>query len=241
MLHCGSLAPARHGGYPAFIRGHALRARGNDHGEQRRGASPESRPAQVPARIRRGRRRQLAGPAVARAGRVGGGRCGGARCGAAFLHLSPLEAAGLDAIAARIIPTDETPGAREAGVIHFIDQALGDYMAEAAGELRAGLESLDALAMGAFEGERFASLEPAAQDALLREIEETPFFGLMQFLTVAGMFALPSYGGNRDYIGWQLLGLSHQHAWLPPFGHYDAERMGVPFPETDASGGHGHG
>jgi gluconate 2-dehydrogenase gamma chain len=160
---------------------------------------------------------------------------------AAFLHLSPLEAAGLDAIAARIIPTDETPGAREAGVIHFIDQALGDYMAEAAGELRAGLESLDALAMGAFEGERFASLEPAAQDALLREIEETPFFGLMQFLTVAGMFALPSYGGNRDYIGWQLLGLSHQHAWLPPFGHYDAERMGVPFPETDASGGHGHG
>jgi gluconate 2-dehydrogenase gamma chain len=161
--------------------------------------------------------------------------------GAAFLHLSPLEAAGLDAIAARIIPTDETPGAREAGVIHFIDQALGDFMAEAAGELRAGLESLDARAMGAFEGERFASLEPAAQDALLREIEETPFFGLMQFLTVAGMFALPSYGGNRDYIGWQLLGLSHQHAWLPPFGHYDAELMGVPFPETDASGGHGHG
>jgi len=161
--------------------------------------------------------------------------------GAAFLHLSPLEAAGLDAIAARIIPTDETPGAREAGVIHFIDQALGDFMAEAAGELRAGLESLDALAMSAFEGERFSSLEPAAQDALLREIEETPFFGLMHFLTVAGMFALPSYGGNRDYIGWQLLGLSRQHAWLPPFGHYDAELMGVPLPETDAGGGHGHG
>jgi gluconate 2-dehydrogenase gamma chain len=161
--------------------------------------------------------------------------------GAPFLHLSPLEAAGLDAIAARIIPTDETPGAREAGVIHFIDQALGDFMAESAGELRAGLASLDAQAMRAFEGERFSALQPAAQDELLRGIEDSPFFGLMHFLTVAGMFALPSYGGNRDYIGWQLLGLSHQHAWLPPFGHYDAELMGAPTPEPDAGGGHGHG
>jgi len=161
--------------------------------------------------------------------------------GAPFLHLSPLEAAGLDAIAARIIPTDETPGAREAGVIHFIDQALGDFMAESGGELRAGLASLDAQAMSAFEGERFSALEPAAQDELLRGIEDTPFFGLMHFLTVAGMFALPSYGGNRDYIGWQLLGLSQQHAWLPPFGHYDAELMGAPTPEPGAGGGHGHG
>jgi len=161
--------------------------------------------------------------------------------GLGFRHLSPAEAAGLEAIAARIIPTDETPGAREAGVIHFIDQALGEFLADTAGELRAGLDSLDALALDAFEDGKFASLEPGAQDSLLREIEATPFFGLMHYLTVAGMFALPSYGGNRDYIGWTLLGLSHRHAWVPPFGHYDAEVMGMPAPGVDHDGGHGHG
>lgn len=160
--------------------------------------------------------------------------------GAAFAHLSPLEAAGFDAIAARIIPTDATPGAREAGVVHFIDQALGDFMAEEGEELRAGLESLDAMATSTFHVERFAALEVAAQDELLRKIEETPFFGLMHYLTVAGMFALPDYGGNRDYLGWQLIGLSRQHAWLPPFGYYDAELMGVPLPEHETGGGHGH-
>ena len=162
--------------------------------------------------------------------------------GAAFLHLSPREAAGLEAIAARIIPTDETPGAREAGVIHFIDQSLGGFMADAAGALRDGLDALDTLASEPSEGEPFAGLGPAAQDEVLRQIEDTPFFELMHFLTVAGMFALPSYGGNRDYLGWQLIGLSRRHAWAPPFGHYDAEAMGVPapVPDPDVGGGHGH-
>lgn len=161
--------------------------------------------------------------------------------GAAFLHLSLAEAAGLEAIAARIIPTDETPGAREAGVIHFIDQALGSFMAGSAGELRAGLEALDALAASMLDGQRFAALEPGVQDELLARIESTPFFELMHYLTVAGMFSLPSHGGNREYLGWQLLGLSHRHAWVPPFGFYDAEAMGVPPPGADDDGAHNHG
>lgn len=161
--------------------------------------------------------------------------------GTAFAQLSPVEAAALEAIAARIIPTDETPGAREAGVIHFIDQALGDFMADAAGALRAGIETVDALAAEADEGKRFADLEPEGQDAILQAVEETPFFGLMHYLTVAGMFALPSYGGNRDHLGWQLLGFDHRHGWLPPFGHYDAELMGAPAPEAGQGEGHEHG
>jgi gluconate 2-dehydrogenase gamma chain len=161
---------------------------------------------------------------------------------APFLLLSTAEAAGLEAIAARIIPTDETPGAREAGVIHFIDQALGASMADSAGDLRAGLASLDALAAGRADGASFAALPAAAQDELLRQVETTPFFELMHFLTVAGMFALPSYGGNRDYLGWTLLGLSSSHAWTPPFGHYDAALAGVPLAAAaDGSGTAGHG
>lgn len=161
--------------------------------------------------------------------------------GAAFRHLSATEAAALEGIAARIIPTDGTPGAREAGVIHFIDQALGEFMAEAAGALRAGIKDVDARAAGAVDGRRFAGLGPEAQDAILREIEDTPFFGLMHYLTVAGMFALPEYGGNRDYLGWQLLGFDHRHGWTPPFGNYDGELMEATPPAEDHGTGHRHG
>ena len=38
--------------------------------------------------------------------------------------LSAAEAADVEAVAAQIIPTDDTPGAREAGVVYFIDRAL---------------------------------------------------------------------------------------------------------------------
>jgi gluconate 2-dehydrogenase gamma chain len=160
------------------------------------------------------------------------------QAGTAFLALSPGEAAGLEAIAARIIPTDDMPGAREAGVIHFIDQALAGFMADDADELRAGLVSLDAAAAAREPGRDFAALDPEAQDALLGEIEETPFFGLMHYLTVAGMFAMPRYGGNRDQLGWKLLGFDHRHGWQPPFGHYDAESAA---PANPTGGGHEHG
>ena len=161
------------------------------------------------------------------------------QAGAAFLNLSALEAAGLEAIAARIIPTDETPGAREVGVIHFIDQSLGSFMRDESGELLSGLAALDARAAAA-GGKAFADLDDAAQDALLREIEETPFFGLMHYLTVAGMFSLPSYGGNRDYLGWKLLEFDHRHGWAPPFGHYDAEAGSTAAASAAMAGGHKH-
>jgi hypothetical protein len=42
------------------------------------------------------------------------------------------------------------------------------------------------------------------------------------------MFAMPSYGGNRNHAGWKMLGFEHQMAWLPPFGHYDAQATSKP-------------
>lgn len=160
--------------------------------------------------------------------------------GGPFANLSAAEAAGIEAVAARIIPTDDTPGATEMGVVHFIDQSLGGFMSAEAGLLREGMASLDALAVEA-RGKPFAALGAAAQDELLQRIEDTPFFGLAQFLTVAGALSLPSYGGNRDHLGWQLIGFEHRHAWAPPFGHYDAEVMGEELPAPAAPGGHKHG
>lgn len=142
--------------------------------------------------------------------------------GSPLRFLAAAEAADLEGIAERIIPADDTPGAREAGVIHFMDQALGGFMAPAAGALRAGLAELNSGVAADHEGRRFSELGSADQDAALTEIQDGPFFGLVRFLTIAGFLCLPSQGGNRDGVGWALLGFDHRHAWQPPFGYYDA-------------------
>ena len=40
------------------------------------------------------------------------------------------------------------------------------------------------------------------------------------------MFSLPEYGGNRDGVGWKLLGFEDQHVFQPPFGYYDRDYPG---------------
>jgi gluconate 2-dehydrogenase gamma chain len=37
------------------------------------------------------------------------------------------------------------------------------------------------------------------------------------------MFSLPRYGGNKNKLGYELIGFDDQHAWAPPFGFYDAD------------------
>ena len=53
--------------------------------------------------------------------------------------LSPAEAADVEAVASQIIPTDDSPGAREAGVVFFIDRALATFLSQLAGDYRAQL------------------------------------------------------------------------------------------------------
>lgn len=143
---------------------------------------------------------------------------GAARDAAAgFEVLAPVDAADLAAIASQIFPSDELPGATEAGVVYFMDSALRGFMSGAAKDVSKGLRALNKKA-----GARFATLTAEAQTALLKSEEQSPFFGLVRFMTIAGMFAMPSYGGNRNHSGWKMLGFEHQMAWLPPFGHYDA-------------------
>lgn len=145
---------------------------------------------------------------------------------AAWIHFSASEAAGFAAVADQIIPPDDLPGAAQAGVVYFIDQALGGFMADAAAMLREGLQDLDQRARAAVPGSAgFAGLSFEQQTALLDPVDTTPFFNQMIFLTHCGMFANPSWGGNRDRAGWALLGFDDRHAWQPPFGYYDMQAM----------------
>lgn len=147
----------------------------------------------------------------------------------------------MDSLVSRLIPADDLgPGAREAGVVDFIDNQLAGsfgrgerwymkgpfsvgletqgYQSEhpPAGLYRAALAALDAHCREHFEGRVFAELDEEDQDAILRKIEAgeldfkdvsaTAFFGMLHDNTVEGFFCDPIYGGNRDMIGWRLVG-----------------------------------
>ena len=140
-----------------------------------------------------------------------------------FKTLSEEEAEELEAIAARIIPTTDTPGAKEAGVIYFMDNVLGDKREQELSLLLKGLIALKANVALTFGVAYFHQLEEAQQDQALIEIEDTVFFDTIRYLTIAGMFSLPGYGGNRDYDGFDLIQFDNQHVWQPPFGYYDAD------------------
>ena len=143
--------------------------------------------------------------------------------------LSPDEAGELEAIAARIVPGDEgDPGAREADVIRFFDRAFETFQAGGERAAREGLSALQARVEEAYPGRGpFSVLAADEQDALLAEIESGAFFQQVRFLTIAGMFAMPARGGNRDGVGWRLIGFEARSAWEPPFGAYDREAHGA--------------
>jgi gluconate 2-dehydrogenase gamma chain len=137
--------------------------------------------------------------------------------------LTPEEARELEAVAAQIIPTDDTPGAREAGVVYFMDNVLGTFGAQFLEPIRGGLPDLLKAAQAKNAAVRaFSELTGEQQAEVLKSMEQTPFFGAVRFLTVAGMLGDPSYGGNKDRIGWRLIGFDGGHAHQPPFGYYDA-------------------
>ncbi len=141
-----------------------------------------------------------------------------------FATLSTAEALQLSAMAERIIPSDDGPGAREAGVIYFMDKALGTFAAKSLPAIRKGLADLTTRARKSRPGATsVASLSVVQQVALLRQIEKGEFFADVRYLTIVGMFANPSHGGNRGQVGWKLLGFEPAMRHTYPFGYYDAE------------------
>ncbi len=159
--------------------------------------------------------------------------CSAKEKGAAFSVLSETEARDFAAIAARILPTTETPGATESGVIYFIDKAFAGEMSNAFESARSGLSDFnEQLAQAHPKNDGFSSLSDDEQDAFLETQEETQLFGLVWVMTMFGMFAMSKYGGNRDNVGWTLIDFDGAHGgWQYPFGHYDAEVHGGSYDE----------
>ena len=141
-----------------------------------------------------------------------------------FAWFDPATATEIKAIAAQIIPDDDTPGAERAGVIWFIDRALAGYDQDKQELYKRGLAEAQAKRAALFPGSAsIASLASDQQIALLKAIEQTEFFQQVRLHTILGFFGHPMHGGNRDMVGWKLIGFDHQMQYEPPFGYYDAE------------------
>jgi hypothetical protein len=147
--------------------------------------------------------------------------------GAEFETITNAEAREIIAVAARILPTTDTPGATEAGAVYFFDKALGSFFADNLEYGRMQLAGFQSGIAKAYAGaERFSDLDEADQDAYLKTQEQSPFFQGARILTIFGVFSMSRYGGNRDNIGWKLVGMDGPpHAWSYPFGYYDTEYM----------------
>ncbi len=133
-----------------------------------------------------------------------------------FETLTPAEGATLEAIVARLIPTDENgPGATEARAAYYIDRALEDALAPSRETYAAGLAAVDALARRT-KNATFVRLASQEQDEILREMESgnaagfapnsSTFFELVRTHTIQGTFCDPHYGGNASFVGWDLIG-----------------------------------
>jgi len=141
-----------------------------------------------------------------------------------FEFFAPEDAREIEAMAAQIIPTDDTPGAREARVIYFIDRALATFAAGERSYFVEGLKQLQKKTRKQFgKAKKFSDLIPEQQIALLTKIEKSQFFELVRTMTILGMFCGPEYGGNYNKIGWKLIGFEDQFFFKAPFGSYDRD------------------
>jgi gluconate 2-dehydrogenase gamma chain len=140
-----------------------------------------------------------------------------------FAFFTPEQAAEVAAMASAIIPTDDTPGAREAGCIYFIDSGLTTFLHDSQALYTQGVKDLQAKTQELFPGTgKLSELTSAQQIQALTAIEKTQFFTAVRNHTIIGMFASPKHGGNQDEVGWKLIGFEDTMNFKAPFGYYDA-------------------
>jgi gluconate 2-dehydrogenase gamma chain len=156
---------------------------------------------------------------------------------------SAEQAKEIDALTACIVPTDDMPGAREAGAVYFIDRALTTFAKDDQSSYREGLPQLQARVQELFPGvQKFSAATPEQQDKILNSFDEhaepsrrafrpragTPFFETLRTHTIIAFLIDPDSdsGGNRDAAGWKVIGRDREHMFQSPFGYYDKDYPG---------------
>lgn len=161
-----------------------------------------------------------------------------------FEVLTSEQARNVEAIAAQIIPSDELPGAREAGVVFFIDRALKTFAKDSRPVYQQGLADVNRMTTAKYPGVKaFADATAEQQEKIMVELMDElshPFSGprtrrpspsddFAQAIwqhTILGFLVDPDAGGNRDYAGWKAIDRDPAHSFSPPFGYYDKDYPG---------------
>jgi gluconate 2-dehydrogenase gamma chain len=113
----------------------------------------------------------------------------------------------------RFLPKDEDPGALDANVPEYIDRILTTpQLKKMKEDFLPGIAALDRRAQRMFKVP-FADAKPEQQDELLAIFKNSPeksgeshWYELLAVLSLEGFLGDPSYGGNKDKVGWQLVG-----------------------------------
>ena len=119
----------------------------------------------------------------------------------------------LSAAVDRFIPKDEDPGALEADVPEYIDRILTTpQLKKMRADFLPGLAALDRRAQRMFKVP-YADATPAQQDELLAIFKDSPeksgearWYEMLAVLVLEGFLGDPSYGGNKNKVGWALVG-----------------------------------
>lgn len=123
------------------------------------------------------------------------------------------QAALVAALAEQIVPADEYPGARSAGVVFYIDGILaGRYGRFYVHQYQQGLKLVDEISQKQFD-HTFVSLSMEQQTSVLRGMESgaageeaRKFFLRILQHTMEGYYGDPGHGGNREKASWKMLG-----------------------------------
>jgi gluconate 2-dehydrogenase gamma chain len=131
------------------------------------------------------------------------------------------EAILMDALAEQIIPTDEWPGGRDAGVTNFIDiQLVGTY-SRYQEIYRKGLMGIQETCKSKFN-KRFEELPLEEQTLFLKTMEtgrtegkiwangfDSKFFNLIIDHSLQGFYGSPRHGGNKNYVSYKMIKLDY--------------------------------
>ena len=144
--------------------------------------------------------------------------------GQPLLFFTPQQAADYEAFASQVFPTDDTPGAKEANVVRFADYALSQIEPQNKADFTKALQALHDQAQKVNpQSSSFVALTSAQQIEAMKAMEKTGHFGILKFYTLAGFLGDPADGGNKDKVGWKLIGFKDDFYYAPPFGYYDEQ------------------
>lgn len=130
---------------------------------------------------------------------------------AKYKTLTEAEAIIVIALTEAIIPADKDPGAKEAGVVHFIDTQLAGPHKRHLKRYRMELPRLDE-ACRAATGKSIAALKLAERTSFLERVDKgeipgSAFFQLVIDHTMQGFYGAPRHGGNRNATSWRMMGI----------------------------------